>query len=62
MSLRSWAAESVVGVPPPIYSVRTVRPEARSRSPVWAISRISASRYGSSRPEKRSMDELTKLQ
>ena len=58
----SWAAVSVVGVPPPIYTVRTERPSLRRTVPASAISRQSSSKKGSTSFKLRPTSADTKEQ
>ena len=46
-TLSSWAADRVVGVPPPIYRLRTARPASFKAAPVASTSRHRASTNGS---------------
>ncbi|MPN13332.1 hypothetical protein SDC9_160653 [bioreactor metagenome] len=61
-SASSCFAVSVVGVPPPMYTVLMLRPSERTSSAPERISANSAPRYGSISENDFSTDELTKLQ
>ena len=61
-SLSSWAAFSVVGVPPPMYIDTTRSPSARSSAPTAETSFMSASMNGGMSFMLFSTDWLTKLQ
>ena len=58
----SCSGESVVGVPPPTYTARTLSPSPATVSAVASISRRSAARKGSMSPRLFATDWLTKLQ
>ena len=52
----------MVGVPPPMYTVRTRRPEEASSEAVNRISFVRAVKYGSTSSVFFPMPRLTKLQ